>query len=148
MGKNKKTEKKCIGLHLPIDLLGEINVLKEKLSTSQNELIINLIEKGLGILNLNNEQSRYFFVRVRIDATKMIELGQKLQNGELDNSNIIMTFCLQDDPSIGLNFWKAKNRNHFDEIFACHKPYYKDIMEITEVITPLDAMKKLIKKNQ
>jgi hypothetical protein len=146
MIKNEKSGKKCIAVHLPVDLLDNINALKEKKGATQGGLIIDLIEKGLGVLSLNNDDLKYFFVKVRIDTSKMMELGQKLNSGELDNSNILMTFCLNDDPSVGLNFWKAKDRKDFDRIFAPHKPYYKEVIDVIQVMTPLDAMKILMAK--
>jgi hypothetical protein len=45
------------------------------------------------------------FVKVRIDLDKIAELGQKLQDGELDLSNILSTYCIKDDPSVGINIW-------------------------------------------
>ena len=40
--------KKCIAVHLPVDLLDKINEQKAKTGQSQSGLIIDLIEKGLG----------------------------------------------------------------------------------------------------
>ena len=86
----------------------------------------------------------FFFVKVRIDATKMFEFGQKLQNGEIDTSHTMMTYCLKEDPMVGLNFWHMDNENEFDEVLAQYKPYYKEIIEIMRVITPMNAMKLII----
>ncbi len=88
----------------------------------------------------------YFFVKVRIDVSKLGELGQKLQTGELDKSNIKLTYCLKDDESVGLNIWEADDKISFEKAFAPHKQYYKEIMEIVPVITPAEAQKELMAK--
>ena len=76
--------KKCIAVHLPVDLLDKINEQKAKTGQSQSALVIDLIEKGLGhSSNENTFGKMFFFVKVRIDTTKMIEFGQKLQNGDI-----------------------------------------------------------------
>lgn len=82
----------------------------------------------------------FFYVKVRIDTDKLFELGEKLQSGELDKSNLKMTYCIKDDPSVGINIWEADDREDFDKIFAPHKVYYKEILEITSVITPKESM--------
>lgn len=137
-------EKKCIAVHLPVDLLDKINEKKAQTGKSQNGFITDLIEKGLGVWGKNNKEDKLtFFVKVRIDITKMAELGQKLQSGELDTSQIIMTYCTKEDPQVGISFWQAVNRQNFEEVFARHRVYYKEVIEIIPVITPMDAMKIL-----
>jgi hypothetical protein len=80
-----------------------------------------------------------FFVKVRIDVSKLAELGQKLQRGELDTSRVKSTYCIKDDPSVGLNIWEAENQEDFEKAFEPHKAYYADVMEITPVIPPEEA---------
>ena len=109
--------KKCIAIHLPVDLLDKINEYKEKTGRSQNGTMIDIIEKGLDIFQSDKEQNNlFFFVKVRIDTNKMMELGQKLQSGELDTSHTIMTYCVKDDPTVGISFWKSDSQKSFDEI--------------------------------
>jgi hypothetical protein len=137
--------KKCIAVHLPIDLFEKINEFKAKSALSQSGIIIDLLEKGLGkIQNTNTEVKKYFFVKVRIDPAKMIEFGRKLQNGEIDTSLIIMTYCIKDDPTVGFSFWKAENQRNFEEVFSQHTPYYKEILEIIPVISPTESMKVIL----
>lgn len=81
-----------------------------------------------------------FFVKVRIDVVRMVEMGAKLQSGELDKSNLRLTYCLKDDPSVGLNIWEADSEAEFHRVFAPHKLYYKEVYEITPVITPQESM--------
>ena len=146
---NENSEKKCIAVHLPVDLLEKINDFKAKTGKSQSGLLIDLIEKGLGISQTDKIKSNMlFFVKVRIDTAKMIELGQKLQSGELDTSLIIMTYCMKDDPAVGMAFWQADSQKHFEDVFAQHRVYYKEVIEITPVITPMESMKRIMENMQ
>jgi hypothetical protein len=139
--------KKCIAVHLPIDLLEKINAQKVKTGQNQSSVIIDLIEKGLGFSSNDSAADKmFFFVKVRIDTSKMMEMGQKLQSGELDTSQLITTYCIKDDPTVGLNIWYADNQKHFEAVFAPHRAYYKEVIEVIPVITPMDSM-KLIMEN-
>jgi hypothetical protein len=141
--------KKCIAVQLPLALLDKIGEQKSKTGLSQNTLIIDLIEKGLGFSDKEKTVGKmFYFVKVRIDTTKMIEFGQKLQNGDIDNSHTVLTYCIKDDPTVGLNFWQVVDSpEEFDKILAQYRPYYKEIIETIQVITPMSAM-KLIMKNK
>ena len=142
---NEKSEKKCIAVHLPVDLLDKINKQKAKTGLSQSGLMTDLIEKGLGISGNDQTPGKmFFFIKVRIDTAKMMEFEQKLQNGEIDTSHTIMTYCIKDDPTVGLNFWYADSQREFEEVFAQHRVYYKEVLDITPVITPMDSMKLII----
>lgn len=139
--------KKCIAVHLPVDLLDKINHRKAETGQNQSTLIINLIEKGLGIPGKNNASGKMlFFVKVRIDISKMAEMGQKLQNGELDTSQLIMTYCVKDDPEVGINIWFADSEKNFEDVFSPHRAFYKEVIEIVPVITPMDSMKLILEK--
>jgi hypothetical protein len=144
MSKEKLT-KKCIAVHLPVDLLDRINEQKVKTGQNQNALLIDLIEKGLGFSSNDNLDGKMlFFVKVRIDTAKMMEMGQKLQSGELDTSQLIVTYCIKNDPTVGLNIWYADSQKNFEEVFAPHRIFYKEVMEIIPVITPMDSMKLIL----
>ncbi|MEW6104464.1 MAG: ribbon-helix-helix protein, CopG family [bacterium] len=43
----KKEETKCVAVHIPKDLIAEIDQLKEKLGLSKNALLVELIKLGL-----------------------------------------------------------------------------------------------------
>lgn len=87
-----------------------------------------------------------FFVKVRIDLNKLKELGKKLEKGELDLGNILSTYCLKDDPSVGINIWEADNIEEFECAFEPHKKYYVDVIEVTPVITPEESQKLLLEQ--
>jgi hypothetical protein len=140
--------KKCIAVHLPVDLLDKLNEQKARTGQSQSGLIIDLIEKGLEFSSKNKGVGKMlFFVKVRIDNTKIMEFGQKLQNGEIDTSHTMMTYCIKDDPTVGLNFWYADSIEEFEKVLAQYKPYYKEIIETIQVITPMNAMKLIMENN-
>ena len=82
----------------------------------------------------------FFLVKAQIDLEKLPELGKKLQTGELDTNNIKSTYCLKDEPTVGISIWEAKNNKDFEEKFKPHKKYYKEVKEILHVITPEQAM--------
>jgi hypothetical protein len=85
-----------------------------------------------------------FFVKVRIDINKLAELGEKLQSGELDKSSLKSTYCLQDDPAVGLNIWEAKDKKDFEIKFEPHREYYAEVLEIAPVILPAESQKLLM----
>jgi hypothetical protein len=86
-----------------------------------------------------------FFVRVRVDVTKLAEFGQKLQTGAL-HTHPVSTYCLKDDPSVGLNIWEAEDPEAFEMAFAPHRAFYSDVMEILPVITPQEAQRILMER--
>ena len=84
-----------------------------------------------------------FFVKVRIDAAKLNVFAQELQNGTI-KTHAESSFCLKSDPSVGLNIWKADSRSDLDDKLSAHKRFYKEVIEISEVITPQESFKMLI----
>jgi hypothetical protein len=85
-----------------------------------------------------------FLVRVRVNKATLMEFGSKLQGGDLDRSCIRgETFCVKDDPAVGYSVWEAEDREQFEKIFGPWRPYYTDV-EVTEVITPLEAFARLL----
>ncbi|QTL99007.1 hypothetical protein GM661_14075 [Iocasia frigidifontis] len=87
-----------------------------------------------------------FLAKVRIDEKKIVELGKKLETGELDKSNIQMTHCLKDDPAVGISIWEVEDSEIFEEKFAPFKEYYEEIYEISPVVLPEESMKMLMNK--
>jgi hypothetical protein len=149
MSTKENPGKKCIAIHLPVYLIDKINEYKQKTGRSQSGIMIDFIEKGLDISKNDKAQNKmFFFVKVRIDTSKMMEFGQKLQNGVLDTSHTIMTYCVKDDPTVGISFWQSDSQKKFEEAFAGHREYYKDVIEIVPVLTPLEAMKLIMKNMQ
>ena len=81
----------------------------------------------------------FFFVKVRINSQKLMELGQKLKAGGLA-THPVSTYCLQDDPEVGLNIWEARDREDFEKAFSPHREFYSEIIEVTPVILPEESM--------
>jgi hypothetical protein len=84
-----------------------------------------------------------FFVKVQVDVNKLAELGQKLQAGAF-HAHPVSTYCLESDPTIGLNIWEAESREAFEQAFAPQREYYSAVLEIAPVITPQEAQKILV----
>ena len=85
-----------------------------------------------------------FQVKVRVNLPKMTEFGQELQKGELDRSCIRgETYCLKNDPAVGYSIWEAESKDEFEAKFAPWRSYYEDV-EISEVVTPQEAMGLLL----
>ena len=85
-----------------------------------------------------------FFVKVRIDVDQVNELGRALAEGSLDRSALRSTYCHQYDPEVGLNIWEADDLADFRRRFSPHRAFYRDLVEVTPVITPAEAMQLLI----
>ncbi len=86
----------------------------------------------------------YFFVKVRVDVKKLAVLGRKMQDGSL-TSHPLITYCLKEDPAVGINIWEAADRPAFEQAFAPHREFYSEVIEIAPVITPQDAMAALMR---
>jgi hypothetical protein len=86
-----------------------------------------------------------FFVKVQVDVNKLVEYGKKLQAGALP-THPVSTYCLKDDPSIGLNIWEAENLEAFEKAFTPHREYYSVVMETAPLITPQEAQKILMER--
>jgi hypothetical protein len=81
-----------------------------------------------------------FQVKVRVNLSKLYEFGQKLHQGALDRSRIRgETHCLKNDPAVGYSVWEAGSQEEFEAMFAPWRGYYDEV-EITEVMTPQEAM--------
>lgn len=87
-----------------------------------------------------------FLVKVRVDASRLSEFGERLKRGELDRSLITSeTYCMATDPAVGVSIWEAEKRERFEEVFTDWKPFYVET-EVSEVISPIEAMQLLMKK--
>ena len=85
----------------------------------------------------------YFFVKVRVDRAKLAEFGTKLRGGAI-TTHPLSTYCLQDDPSVGVNIWEAADRADFETQFSQHREYYSEILEISPLLTTPEAMRILM----
>lgn len=84
-----------------------------------------------------------FFVKVRIDVDQLDELGRRLQDGRLDRTGLLSTYCHRFDPEVGVNIWEADDDADFRRRFAPHRAFYRDLIEVTPVVTPAEAMSLL-----
>jgi hypothetical protein len=85
-----------------------------------------------------------FFVKVRIDVDGMDEMGRRLADGTLDRTALRSTHCHRYDPEVGLNIWEAADLADFRRRFAPHRAYYRDVIEVTPVVTAAEAMRTII----
>jgi hypothetical protein len=85
-----------------------------------------------------------FFVKVRVDVSRLAEYGQKLQSGAI-GTHPLSTYCLADEPTIGLNIWEAEDRESLEEAFAPHGEY-SQVLEIVPVVTAQAAQRILMKR--
>jgi hypothetical protein len=79
-----------------------------------------------------------FFVKVRIDTSALNSFARELQSGAI-KTHADSSFCLKDDPSVGLNIWSADSIDDLHSKLLPHKKFYKEIMEISEIITPQES---------
>jgi hypothetical protein len=86
-----------------------------------------------------------FFVKVRVDIDKLAEFGKQLQMGAL-KTHPLSTYCLKEDPSIGLNIWEAESQEAFELAFAPHKEYYSEVIETVPIISAQEAQKILMEQ--
>ncbi len=89
-----------------------------------------------------------FFGKVKVNTQKLPEFGQKLFNNELHRNHVKFSFCLKNHPEIGLNIWEAESRAELEKILLTYKPYFSEIIEIKDLITPQDSFAFLMKEIQ
>lgn len=85
-----------------------------------------------------------FFVKVRIDVAQMVEMGRRLADGRLDRSHLRSTYCHAADPEVGLNSWEADDATDLRRHLAPHRAFYREVLEITPVVTAPEAMQLLL----
>jgi hypothetical protein len=96
---------------------------------------------------MNEKRRMLFLVKVRVNLSKMMEFGRMLQQGALDRSAVRMTYCLQDDPTVGVGIWDVADEREFKKKFAPWREYYESV-EIKPVVTPAEAMVMLSRRRQ
>jgi hypothetical protein len=86
-----------------------------------------------------------FLVKVRVDLEKLPAFGAALQRRELDSSAILHTFCLKDDPAVGLAVWEVANAGELERKLGPWRQYYSEV-EVSEVVTPAEAQRLLLEQ--
>ncbi|MFZ0454794.1 MAG: hypothetical protein WCE54_11675 [Ignavibacteriaceae bacterium] len=90
----------------------------------------------------------FFYGKVKVNMDMLSEFGQKLSNNELNRSHVRAAFCLKENPEIGLNIWEAESRAELEKILITYKPYFSQVIEIKELITPQESFAFLIQEIQ
>jgi hypothetical protein len=85
----------------------------------------------------------FFLVKVRVDLETLPAFGAALQRRELDNSAVLHTYCLKDDPAVGLAVWEVADAGELERKLGPWRPYYTDV-EVSEVVTPDEAQRLLL----
>ena len=137
-------KKKCFSVNLESTQVEQLQNVKEKTGKSQNKILSESVEFGLNNASFFFQGKALFIVKVRIDVNSLAELGVKLQNGELKTDIILFTYCEKDDPTVGISLWIANDREHFNKLFAPHNEYYKEVIDIKEVVTPEESMQLIM----
>ena len=135
---------KCMSINLPEDQVELLRAVKEKSGKSQSAILTESVVSGLKKESVLADGKALFLVKVKIDTDRMMELGAKLQSGELDTSAMLFTWCEKADPDVGIALWTADSKEHFDRIFAPHLEYYREVEFVNEVVTPQTAMQMLM----
>lgn len=84
------------------------------------------------------------FVKARVRTDTLAEFGRKLATGEFGPSPVKWTFCLQDDPSVGLSLWEVASLADFEARFAQQQPYYAELIEVRTLLSAAEAMTRLL----
>jgi hypothetical protein len=135
---------KCCSVNITKEQEEKLNMIMEINGKSKSKTLSETIDIGLKRIQLDLKSKILYLVKVRIDTDLIMELGQRLQSGDLDISRMAFTYCLKDDPSVGISLWMAESKEHFEKIFAPCRLYYKEVMDIQEVIFPQDAMNLIL----
>lgn len=135
---------KCISVNVTTEQFEQIKTVKEQTGKSQNSVLVESIMSGLKKFEDSNNQ--LFWVKVRIDPAKMMEFGQRLQSGELKTNMIKFTYCIKNDPTVGISLWEAKDENQFNELFVPHKEFYKEVIEVNTAVKTEEAMTLIMKE--
>jgi hypothetical protein len=86
-----------------------------------------------------------FLVKVRVDLEKLPAFGAALQRRELDNTSILHTYCLKNDPAVGLAVWEVEDEDELERKLGPWRPYYSEV-EVSEVVTPAEAQQLLLRQ--
>ena len=82
-------------------------------------------------------------IKVKVNTGTLQNFAQQLMMNQLDRSAIIgETYCENDDPTIGISYWKVEDMEEFENKFTSWKQFY-ETYEVKEVITAKEAIMKL-----
>jgi hypothetical protein len=135
---------KCFSVNLSIKQVAKLKRIREKSGKTQNRILTEAVDFGLRQEAILSGEKVFYLVKARIDTARIMELAQKLQTGELDTSMLVFTYCIKDDPTVGVSLWLANDKKQFDELFKPHRKYYKEIIDVREVIMPEESLKLIL----
>lgn len=85
-----------------------------------------------------------FYVKVRIDTKKVMQLLEAMESGELNSSHVKTTYCLKEDPAVGINICEATDLEDLKRRLLPHQVFYKEIVEIVPLILPEESLQMLM----
>jgi len=133
-----------MSVNLTLKQLEQVKIIKEHTGKSQNGILAESIMYGLKKFQKSDNQ--LFWVKARINPLRMKEMGQKLSSDELKTSMIKLTYCLKNDPTVGISLWEAKNQEEFNFLFEPHKEFYKEVIDVNPAIKPEEAMNLILQE--
>ena len=136
--------KKCFSVNLESPQIEQLKNIKERSGKSQSAILSECVGFGLNNSSFYHQGTTLFLVKVRVDADALADFGRKLQNGELQTNRYLFTYCIKDDPTVGVSLWIADDRVHLDQLIAPHSRYYQEVISIEEVITPAESMQLIM----
>jgi hypothetical protein len=123
----------------------KLETIENQTGKNKSTILKECVENGLKQYLLGRR--RLFWVKARIDERKLNQFGRLLQSGMLDTSMIKLTYCIKDDPTVGISLWEVENRKELKTRMEPHKKFYRDILEISEAILPEEAMERIITRS-
>lgn len=139
---NKK--EKCFSINLDQEVVESLQEIKKSSGKSQGQLLKESVESGLRETSFFLQGNNLFLAKVRIDGTQLEELGAKLQSGELKTDRILFTYCEKKDPTVGVSLWVADDRDHLDQFMAPYQKYYKEVIDIEEMVTTSQSIERIM----
>jgi hypothetical protein len=96
---------------------------------------------------MEDSERRLFLVKVRVSLPRMGRFAQTLQKGELDRSAIRMTYCVRDDPAVGVGIWETASDEELERKLRPWREFYESV-EVQRLVTPAEAMALLSERQQ
>jgi hypothetical protein len=86
-----------------------------------------------------------YLVKVRVEIKTLAEFGRALREGRLDRSSIVATYCLEDDPAVGLGILEVADERELARKLDPWRPFYAEA-EVSRLVTPAEAEQLLLQQ--